>query len=203
LEGLIMKRTLTRFDVGLAAVLLLGIGVWQIGAAGFIEAKAWLAQHLLEHAWQETMDGQRHVKAWPWADAWPVASIEVPRLHIKQIVLADAGGEPLAFGPEQVAGSVPPGERGTTVIAGNRDTHFKWLADVQPHDKIVITSPDGKRHIYEVTGGKVVLSHVSGLHADEDQRDLALVTCWPLNAVRPGDEERDVVLATAVDDIGI
>ncbi|HKJ72852.1 MAG TPA: class GN sortase, partial [Alphaproteobacteria bacterium] len=90
-----MKRTLTRFDVGLAAVLLLGIGVWQIGAAGFIEAKAWLAQHLLEHAWQETMDGQRHVKAWPWADAWPVASIEVPRLHIKQIVLADAGGEPL------------------------------------------------------------------------------------------------------------
>lgn len=198
-----MKRGITRFDLGLAAALLLGIGIWQVGAAGYIEAKAWLAQNLLEHAWDETLAGKRQVKAWPWADTWPVAAIEVPRLHVKEIVLADAGGEALAFGPTQVAGTAPAGQEGTTVIAGHRDTHFKFLRDVLPGDQIVVTSPDGRRHIYQVTGGKVVLAHASGLYQDEGQRELALVTCWPLDAIRPSGEERYVILATAVDGVRI
>ena len=199
----IAKRGITRFDLGLAALLLLAIGTWQIGAAGYIEGKAWLAQHLLDHAWKETLTGKRHVKAWPWADTWPIASIEVPRLGVKEIVLADAGGEALAFGPEKIAGSADPGKAGTMVIAGHRDTHFKWLGDIQPRDRIIVTSADGRRHIYEVSGGKVVLAHASGLYEDDDQRELALVTCWPLDAIQPGGEERYVVLATAVDDTRI
>jgi sortase A len=193
-----MKRSITRFDLGLTAVLLLGIGFWQVGAAGYIHAKAWLAQDLLDHAWQRTLAGERRVKAWPWADTWPVAEIEVPRLHVKEIVLADAGGEALAFGPAHVAGTARPGEEGTTVIAGHRDTHFKWLGDIEPGDTIILTSPNGRRHVYEVSDGKVVMAHASGLYADEDQHELALVTCWPLNAIRPGGEERYVVMATEV-----
>lgn len=193
-----MKRSITRFDLGLTALLLLGIGFWQVGAAGYIHAKAWLAQDLLDHAWQRTLAGERHVKAWPWADTWPVARIEVPRLNVKEIVLADAGGEALAFGPAHVAGTAKPGEEGTTVIAGHRDTHFKWLGDVEPGDKIVVTGPDSRRHVYEVSDGKVVMAHASGLYPDEDQHELALVTCWPLDAVRPGGEKRYVVMATEV-----
>ena len=60
-----------------------------------------------------------------------------------------------------------------------------------------------RRHTYEVTGGKVVLAHASGLYQDEGQRELALVTCWPLDAIQTGGEERYVVLATAVDGIRI
>ena len=35
--------------------MLLGFGGWQLGAAGYIHAKAWLAQALLSQAWAVTL----------------------------------------------------------------------------------------------------------------------------------------------------
>ena len=61
-----------RLLIGLA-VLPLALGLWQIGEAGYIHAKALLAQHLIAKAWAETLTGSRAVRPWPRAASLPVA----------------------------------------------------------------------------------------------------------------------------------
>ena len=121
------RRTL----VPLAAAVLIAIGLWQAGSAGYIHAKAWLAQVLLARAWTATLAGEARVRPWPWADTWPIARLQVPALGVDRIVLAGASGRTLAFGPGHLAGTPLPGEKGTSVLAGHRDTHFAWIGDLR------------------------------------------------------------------------
>src|SRR6266480_3954822 len=69
-------------------------------------------------------------KPWSWADTWPVARIEVKRLHASAIVLAGSSGQALAFGPGHVERTPDAGERGVAVYSAHRDTHFRFLRDV-------------------------------------------------------------------------
>lgn len=63
-----MKTFIRKYGVLCA---LLAISLTAFGQAGYIKAKAILAQYLLEDAWQQTLDdGQPH-KPWDWADTFP------------------------------------------------------------------------------------------------------------------------------------
>ena len=87
--------------------LLLAItGLALFGQGAYIHAKALVAQVLLERAFDESIASGHPVKPWSWADTWPVARIEVKRLHASTIVLAGTSGQALAFGPG------PPSFRG-------------------------------------------------------------------------------------------
>jgi sortase A len=113
-----------RFAIG--ALLALGLALL---AAGFwMPAKAELAQHLLNRAWQRTAAGDAAAKPWPWADTHAVARLTLPGSAEPLTVLAGASGRNLAFAPALLDGSAPPGADGVTVIAGHRDTHFRPLA---------------------------------------------------------------------------
>ena len=140
-----------RFAI-IVAVVMVGIGAWQTGSAAYIHAKALVAQILLEQAWQETLAGKQVVKPWPWADTWPVARLEVPRLHETSIVLAGTGGDSLAFGPGHLGQSSQPGKPGTTIISAHRDTHFQFLQYVRQGDEVVVTSAAGRKYVYRVKG---------------------------------------------------
>jgi len=59
--------------LAVAGAALFGQGAWMGG-------KAWLAQRLLDQAWERTLASGSAEKAWPWADAWPVARLPAPRL---------------------------------------------------------------------------------------------------------------------------
>jgi sortase A len=76
-----------RFPFAAAAILALLGGVL-VAQGAWIHVKALLAQILLERAFAASLAGGHTVKPWPWADTWPVARIEVPRLHRSAIVLA-------------------------------------------------------------------------------------------------------------------
>src|SRR4051812_47678431 len=91
--------SMTRFAVALA---LATAGLVLFGQGAYIHAKALLAQLLLERAFSETVATGRDTKPWSWADTWPVARIEVKRLHAGTIVLAGSSGQALAFGPGHV-----------------------------------------------------------------------------------------------------
>ena len=91
-----------------AGLILLGQGVW-------IHAKALLAQVLLERAFAQSVATGAIVKPWSWADTWPVAVIELPRLGARVIALAGGTGQALAFGPGHVELTPEAGERGTAV----------------------------------------------------------------------------------------
>jgi sortase A len=175
---------------------LLVAASWQFAAAGWIHAKAILAQMLLERAWNQTLveEGAGHAKPWPWADTWPVAKLIIPELAIEQIVLAGDSGRTLAFGPGHSAASALPGEAGLTVIGGHRDTHFRSLGELDPGNEIILVTKSGS-HRYRVTDMHVVDSRRYRLAAMTDGPELVLVTCYPFDAITPGGPLRYLVRA--------
>jgi sortase A len=179
---------------GLLIVLLL-CGMWQIGSASYIHAKAILAQVLLETAWNKTVHGQQEVKPWPWADTWPISRIDVPSLGIDRIVLAGASGSSLAFGPGHLFGSSLPGQQGNTVIAGHRDTHFKFLQDIQRGELIQLQTLTGKTIQYEVSETIIVHEKEIEYLVTTLENKLTLITCYPFDAIRPGGPLRYLVIA--------
>jgi sortase A len=174
-----------RFPTAAAAILCAG-GLVLFGQGIWIHAKARLAQILLDRAFAASLAGGVPVKPWSWADTWPVARIEVPRLHRSEIALAGASGQALAFGPGHVERTPDAGEPGTAVYAAHRDTSFAFLGDVRIGDEIRVTRRDGRAFRFRVTGTSVVRWDASGIAADADGHHLVLATCWPLDAKTSG-----------------
>jgi sortase A len=161
--------------LALAGIVLFGQGVW-------IHAKAILAQVLLERAFAQTLATGRDVKPWSWADTWPEARIEVPRLRKSAIVLHGSSGQALAFGPGHVEHTPQAGEPGTAIYSAHRDTHFAFLADVAIGDEIRITRRDATVVRFRVTATAIVPWDAPGIDPLAGGRQLVLATCWPLDA---------------------
>ncbi len=174
-------RTVPRLPIVLAFVglVLTGQGAW-------IRAKALLAPVLLERAFAQTLATGRDVKPWPWADTWPVARVEFPRLNRSVIALAGASGQALAFGPGHVETTPEPGEPGTAVYAAHRDTHFSFLKEVTVGDTIRVARRDGAVLAFRVIRMSVARFDDSRVDALAPGRHLVLATCWPLDGRTQG-----------------
>ena len=179
-------------------LLLALIGLILFGQGAYIHAKALLAQVLLERAFEKTVATGRETKPWSWADTWPVARIEVRRLHASTIVLAGSSGQALAFGPGHVERTPDAGERGVAVYSAHRDTHFAFLKNVVVGDEINVMRSDGKQFDYRVDATTVVPFDSSGIDPLTDGHRLVLSTCWPFNALTQG-PERYLVHATMLE----
>jgi len=178
-------------------LLLALIGLILFGQGTYIHAKALLAQVLLERAFEKTIATGRETKPWSWADTWPVARIEVKRLHASTIVLAGSSGQALAFGPGHVERTPEAGERGVAVYSAHRDTHFRFLRNVLVGDEIDVTRDDGRMFRYRADATAVVRYDQSGIDPLTDDYELVLTTCWPFDALTPG-PERYILHATMI-----
>ncbi len=185
-----------RWRVGLAAlVLLTGLGL--VTAGGWIHLKARLSQTLLTHAWHRTQQGDLDARPWPLADTRPLARLRVPRLDIDQIVLEGASGRTLAFAPGHLAASAMPGEPGTTVLSGHRDTHFGFLQHLEPGDRVLLETPTGVQR-YQVIDAQIVDTRTTPLRLQGHHSELLLITCYPFNVVAPTGPLRYRVTAVPV-----
>lgn len=178
-----------------AALLLVAAGAWQLGDGLWIQGKAWLARALIADAWSRTLQGDRAVKPWPWADTWPVARVTVPRLGIERHVLAGAHGATLAFGPGHASQTPLPGEEGNSLIGGHRDTHLAFLGTLKEGDEILVQRSDGRLVRYRVSSLQVLDRRDTWIAAQDGPARLTLVTCWPLDAWRAGGDARYAVTA--------
>jgi sortase A len=188
------NRKMPRF---VPPLLLALIGLILFGQGAYIHAKALLAQILLERAFEKTIATGRETKPWSWADTWPVARIEVKRLHASTIVLSGSSGQALAFGPGHVERTANAGERGVAVYSAHRDTHFRFLKDVTIGDEIDVTRDDGRTFRYQVDATSVVRFDASGIDPLAGGHELVLSTCWPFDALTQG-PERYLVHATMI-----
>ena len=175
-----------RSVLNLLSALCLGVSVLLFGQSAWIFAKAQLAQVLLERAFSQSVALGEPVKAWGWADTWPVARLEIPRLQASAIVLRGSSGEALAFGPALLDETARIGEPGTAVIAAHRDTHFAFLKDAVAGDLITITRADGLVFSYRVTGTSIADWNKSGIDRRAQGFNLVLSTCYPFGAITHG-----------------
>jgi sortase A len=180
---------------GVCACALLALGAALLAAGVWLPIKAALAEQLLNRAWVAARAGGGAVRPWPWADTWPVARLRLPPSASAEplIVLAGASGRGLAFAPGLLDGSALPGEPGVAVIAAHRDTHFHALARLALGDHFDIERADGETFAYIVTGIEILDTRTSSLRLDALDSVVALVTCYPFDALVPGGTLRYVV----------
>lgn len=175
-------------------ITLFVIGLWQWGQAAMITGKAYLAHYLIAHAWQQTLATGHYQKPWPWADTWPVA-----RITFKDgksfYILAGGKGNSLAFGPAHLSETALPGETGSSVIGGHRDTHFALLQHSQTHDLIRIQNRRGENKTYRIQKRWIADSKKAQLHFDKTQNSVYLITCYPFATINPNGTERLIVKA--------
>ena len=178
-----------------ACVALLAIGTALLAAGVWLPLKAAVAEELLNRAWSAARAGGGTVRPWPWADTWPVARLRLPPSASAEplIVLAGASGRGLAFAPGLLDGGVLPGEPGVAVIAAHRDTHFHALARLALGDHFDIERADGESFAYTVTRIEILDTRTASLRLDSVDSVVALVTCYPFDALVPGGALRYVV----------
>jgi sortase A len=186
-------RWLSAFAFALAIA-----GASQVVAAGWIHAKAILAQHLIASAWSQARDGGALRRPWPWADMRPVARLKVPARDIDLYILDDASARSLAFGPAHVSGTASPGSAGNVVFVAHRDTHFAFLRDLAIDDEITVEVSRGAPARYRVREVSIVDKGETRVLDAADAPQLTLITCFPFDAVRPGTRLRYVVIADRV-----
>lgn len=196
MDATTLPRRVRRRRLGLRQGIAVTLALCAAGIGAqpaWLQAKAALAQVLLQSAWSESRDSGEAVKPWPWADTHPVARLTVPRLSIDQIVLAGDAGRVLAFGPGWAEASATPGSHGHSVISGHRDNHFAFLRLLNDGDRVLVETTEGQR-AYRVTAQQVVDSREQRIALDGGDT-LTLVTCWPFDAITAGGPMRYVVTA--------
>ncbi len=193
--------TLGRAIARLLPALLIAAAAWQLGSAGWLWAKAELAQLLLARAWERTLSGEKKARPWGWADTWPVARLEAPSRGLDLFVLAGGTGRTLAFAPGHLDGTPLPGERGRSVIAAHRDSHFRFLGEIAPGERLRIQTSEGAWREFVALEGIVLDARHERLRlAHTGEPELVLVTCYPFDAPFAGSPLRYVLRAVAAAD---
>jgi len=107
-----------------------------------------------------------------------------PRLNQEVFVFKGSEKENLKRGPVWLEVTARPGSSGNSVIAGHRDTHFRFLKDVIPGEQVLFDQ--GKEtYSFRVARLKVVKPNDRELLAPASQGLLTLVTCYPFYHIGP------------------
>ena len=84
------------------------------------------------------------------------------------------------------------------MIAGHRDTHFRFIRHLKKGDHIVLENPRNKITTYEVQALLIVDENSHRILQQDAGNRLTLITCYPFDAIRSGGPLRYVVIARAV-----
>ncbi len=191
-----LNRIRTRLKLKTLFSMLLCLFIaCSLGHTGWIKGKAVLAQYLIADAWQQSLTSKENIKPWSWADTWPVARLEFPALNESMYVLAGSHGTSLAFGPGLADGTALPGEKGTTIIHGHRDTHFALLENLSIGDIVRIQSSEGDWQHYVISDTHIIDTRSHKWLIDPNEHTLQLVTCYPFNSSNVNPPLRYVVEA--------
>ena len=191
----LMKR-LILIVLGIAAVLAATVSGSQ---AFWISGKAIVAQHLLDAAWQQSQHGAARTKPWPWADVTTVARLDVPSINTSLVVLSDASGEAMAFGPGLVAGNPDKASQETIAVGGHRDTHLAFMEHLDIGSLLFLESRDGNSYPYVLKDKRIVDSRTHTVSIAKQKAGLVLITCYPFSASQTGGPLRLVATALPLD----
>ena len=126
-----------------------------------------------------------------------IGRVEVPRLGLSAIAREGVDEGTLRSAVGHVPETALPGEPGNSAFAAHRDTFFRKLKDIEPGDRVIVTTPEGA-HEYVVENTRVVRPTDVTVLAPTREPVLTLVTCYPFDFIGSA-PERFVVRALRVD----
>ena len=125
-----------------------------------------------------------------------VARIDIPRVHISDVVAEGTSPQVLRVAVGHISGTALPGQAGNVALAAHRDTFFRHLGEIKSGDLIRITVP-GRQYLYSVKFTDVVLPNETWVLQASTGQLLTLVTCYPFHYIGPA-PQRFVVRARRV-----
>ena len=179
-------------------IILCFCGIALLGNGVYMGAKAKLAQSLLDRAWTKTAITGDVYLPWSWMDAHPVARLNIQGDKRSHIVLNTDSGQALAFGPAVIGGTENTDLLG---IAAHKNTQFQTLKTLKLGETITLEQPKGDVLIYQVTHTEILDSRSDGIPIEvkaQTPSRLALVTCYPFDAVSFNGPMRYVVYAERI-----
>ena len=183
----------------IASFAILAGGICVANAA-YIPVKGYVAEVLMERAWEQSQVSGTGVLPWPWMDARPLARLSVPRLGAEEILLDVGTGQAMGFAPAHMHQTPAPGENGLSVIAAHKNTHFAFLEDIKANDIIEVENIDKDFSRFKVTHIEIVDKDNSGIDMDAPRThaQIALVTCYPFSTLSYGGPLRYIVYGDKV-----
>lgn len=185
----------------LVCFIAFSLSITFAASSAWLTVKGAIGQVLLEKAFNRSVNTGINVKAWPWADTWPVAKLTVRSNGRSHIVLEGITGEAMAFGPGRVPSSSDTATQGTFVVGGHRDSHLSFLKNVKHNEVFEITTVDGQTQTFQVKKRFVADSKQDNLMIRRESHSLVLITCYPFNALQTGGSLRYVVVASPIGNV--
>lgn len=127
----------------------------------------------------------------------PLAVLRVSKVHAEMPVFEGTDDFTLNRGVGHIVGTVEPGEKGNTGIAGHRDGFFRVLKDLGPGDMIELLTP-GRTDRYTVDKIVIVRPDNVSVLQPRPMRSLTLVTCYPFYVIGSA-PQRFIVQASSAD----
>ena len=118
----------------------------------------------------------------------PIALMEIPAINLDVAVVAGVRTDDLRHGVGHFPASPFPGQPGNVAMAGHRTTWGQPFFNVDklvPGDDIILTTIQGLRYVYKVTGQSVVEPSDGQVVANQpDRKMLTLTSCTPKFSAR-------------------
>jgi len=111
-----------------------------------------------------------------------IGELFIPKLDATLPIFEGADEDELAKGVGHYAGSVLPGEKDNTVLAGHRDTVFRKLGEVGKGDLLIVTTSAGK-FTYKVNKVRIVDKDDRTVIVPKPTATLTVATCYPFNFI--------------------
>jgi sortase A len=165
-------------------VILILTGSALVAHSCYFYAKGALAQLLLDHAWEKAKETKKFVKAWGWADTWPVGKLNIKSIGLSKVVMNDADKRSLVFGPAHIPVTSRPGAHGNIAIAGHRDSFFRNLGLVKRGEVIELDSMRPVQY-FIVTGTHITYPEDTRWIENTPEDTITLITCYPFDYVGP------------------
>lgn len=106
----------------------------------------------------------------------------IPKLDATLPIFEGADENELAKGVGHYAGSVLPGEKDNSVLAGHRDTVFRKLGEVGKGDLLIVRTAAGK-FTYKVNKVRIVDQNDRTVIVPKPTATLTVTTCYPFNFI--------------------
>jgi sortase A len=176
-----------------ASYFFLALGILALGYAGYVIVDAHAYQAYEQSKFENVIPAEAHP---PLIEGGVIGEIEVPRLHLKAIVVQGDSHTILRRAVGHIPETALPGEAGNVALAGHRDTFFRPLRHIRLGDAITFKTPDGAFQ-YVVESTAVVAASEVGVLARSTGSTLTLITCFPFDYLGPA-PNRFVVRAREV-----
>jgi sortase A len=192
--------------------LLLIVGITCLGTYIIFTIQAKIYQHQLDESFdamvrreEDATPSTKPRSKPPVVEAAPVfgegdmvGRLEIPRLDVSVMVLEGVASRTLRLGAGHIPGTSFPGFGGNAGIAAHRDSFFRALEKIEPHEHIRFEML-GKTVDYRVVSTDIVKPDDISVLKPDGKETLTLVTCYPFYYIGPA-PKRFIVKATVDSD---